>query len=88
MVNLRLKSPSARLFALSFLILFFELVCIRWLSSYVLYLGYFTNLVLLGALLGIGAGTLISQKPYRLFSKAPLAMFLFFTVILFTVLPR
>lgn len=84
MVNLHLKSASARLFALSFLILFFELVCIRWLSSYVLYLGYFTNLVLLGALLGIGAGTLISQKPYRLFGKAPLAMFLFFTVILFT----
>lgn len=84
MVNLRLKSPSARLFVLSFLILFFELVCIRWLSSYVLYLGYFTNLVLLGALLGIGAGTLISHKFYRLFSKAPLAMFLFFTVVLFT----
>ena len=84
MVNLRLKSPSIRLFVLSFLILFFELVCIRWLSSYVLYLGYFTNLVLLGALLGIGAGTLISRKPYHLFSKVPLAMFLFFTLILFT----
>jgi hypothetical protein len=53
----------ARLLTISFLILFLELACIRWLSAYILYLGYFTNFVLLGALLGIGAGTLLSQRP-------------------------
>lgn len=78
------KSDASRLFSLSFLILFFELVCIRWLSSYVLYLGYFTNFVLLGALLGIGAGALMSRKSTRLLAKTPLLMFIFFTLILFT----
>ena len=35
------------LFLISFLILFFELACIRWFASTVRYLTFFTNLVLL-----------------------------------------
>lgn len=79
----RPKSADIRLFLISFLILFFELVCIRWLSSYILYLGYFTNFVLLGSLLGIGAGALLAEKRYKLIKWLPLLLFIFLSVILF-----
>lgn len=73
----QLKSSSLKMFLLSFLILFFELVCIRWLSSYILYLGYFINFVLLGALLGMGAGTLLAGRPYNLVKWLPVLLFFF-----------
>ncbi len=78
-----LKSEGFKLFLISFLILFFELVCIRWLSSYILYLGYFTNFVLLGSLLGIGAGALLAYKPNRLIKWLPALLFVFLISILF-----
>jgi spermidine synthase len=77
------NSEALRLFLISFLILFFELVCIRWLSSYVLYLGYFTNFVLLGSLLGIGAGALLAHKPYKLIKWLPAILFVFLVGSLF-----
>ena len=76
-----LTAPAKRLFVLSSLILFFELVCIRWIASYVLYLGYFRNFVLLGALLGIGAGALMSRKDTRLFRWVPLLVLAFFNLL-------
>jgi SAM-dependent methyltransferase len=79
----RLKSEALKIFLISFLILFFELVCIRWLSSYILYLGYFTNFVLLGSLLGIGAGALLAARPTQLIRWLPGFLFVFLTVILF-----
>jgi spermidine synthase len=78
-----LKSDSFKLFLISFLILFFELVCIRWLSSYILYLGYFTNFVLLGSLLGIGAGALLAHKSSKLIKWLPGLLFVFLNSILF-----
>src|ERR1051325_10885599 len=47
-----------QLFLLSALILFVELAVIRWTVANVLYLGYFSNFVMLGAFLGIGLGCL------------------------------
>ncbi|MGH2394985.1 MAG: hypothetical protein ACRDGH_16090, partial [Candidatus Limnocylindria bacterium] len=47
-----------RLILLSFLVLFVELALIRWTGSNVVYLSFFTNLVLLGSFLGIGIGFL------------------------------
>ncbi|HXV97014.1 MAG TPA: spermidine synthase, partial [Anaerolineae bacterium] len=78
-----LQNKALRMFLISFLILFFELVCIRWLSSYILYLGYFTNFVLLGSLLGIGAGALLADKSYKLIKWLPALLFIFITIILF-----
>ena len=53
------RPPSRlRLFLLSALMLFLELSLIRWLGANVLYLSYFSNFVLLGSFLGIGAGFL------------------------------
>lgn len=69
---------------ISFLILFLELACIRWLSAYVLYLGYFTNFVLLGALLGIGAGTLLSQRPSRGIRWLPALLYALVVLVLVT----
>lgn len=57
-----LSNARWRLFLTSFAILFFELVCIRWLPSYIRFLGFVTNFILLAAFLGIGLGILISRR--------------------------
>jgi SAM-dependent methyltransferase len=49
---------SADLFVISFLILFLELVCIRWFASTVVFLTFFTNIVLLATFLGMSVGCL------------------------------
>jgi len=51
-----------RLFITSFLILFFELICIRWLPAYVRFLGYFMNFIMLASFLGIGLGIMVSRR--------------------------
>ena len=66
--------PRLRLFLLSFLMLFVELALIRWLGSNVVYLGYFTNFVLLGSFLGIGIGFLRAKSKTDLFPWAPVAL--------------
>jgi len=52
------RALRARLVLLAFLMLFIELALIRWLGANVLYLAYFSNIVLLGSFLGIGIGFL------------------------------
>jgi SAM-dependent methyltransferase len=53
-----------RLVVASALMLFTELLLIRWLGANVLNLAYFSNIVLLGSFLGIGLGFLMA-KPGR-----------------------
>ena len=50
------------LFLISFLILFFELACIRWFGSMVVHLTFFTNIVLLATFLGMSIGCLSASK--------------------------
>jgi Spermine/spermidine synthase domain len=50
------------LFLISFLILFFELACIRWFGSTVVYLTFFTNIVLLATFLGMSVGCLAASS--------------------------
>jgi hypothetical protein len=65
----------ARLVLLAFLMLFIELALIRWLGANVLYLAYFSNIVLLGSFLGIGLGFLrASRTTTPLLPWAPLAL--------------
>src|SRR3954465_2142531 len=45
-----------RIFVVSLTLLFFELLCIRWIPAYVRYLSYFTNFILLASFLGMGFG--------------------------------
>jgi hypothetical protein len=65
---------ARRLVALSFLSLFLELALIRWTSSNIFYLGYFTNFVLLASFLGIGIGFLLARRKFDLFSLAPFCL--------------
>jgi SAM-dependent methyltransferase len=50
------------LFLISFLILFFELACIRWFGSTVLFLTFFTNIVLMACFLGVSVGCLAARR--------------------------
>src|SRR6516162_8920155 len=50
------------LFQISFLILFFELACIRWLGSTVIFLTFFTNIVLMACFLGVSVGCLAASR--------------------------
>ncbi|HME33474.1 MAG TPA: hypothetical protein VKG65_12025, partial [Terriglobales bacterium] len=50
------------LFLISFLILFFELACIRWFGSMVVHLTFFTNIVLLATFLGMSIGCLSASR--------------------------
>jgi spermine/spermidine synthase len=65
---------SLRLLTLSFLMLFVELALIRWSGSNVLYLSYFSNLILLASFLGIGLGFLTAGAGRNLFALAPLGL--------------
>ncbi len=50
------------LFLVGFLVLFFELACIRWFSTYVVFLQFFTNVVLLASFLGMSCGCLAARQ--------------------------
>src|ERR1700674_960515 len=56
------RRPYLDLFLVSFLILFFELACIRWFGSMVVYLTFFTNIVLLATFLGMSVGCLSASR--------------------------
>jgi hypothetical protein len=60
-----------KIFLASFLVLFLELVLIRWLPSYVRLLSYFSNFILLASFLGIGLGCLLAGRRTRLFAAFP-----------------
>ncbi len=69
------RALRARLVLSAFLMLFVELALIRWLGANVLYLAYFTNVVLLGSFLGIGLGFLwVGRSSVQLYRFAPLAL--------------
>jgi SAM-dependent methyltransferase len=50
-----------RLLVASFVLLFLELACIRWFPAHVLYLTFFTNVVLLACFLGMSLGCLAAR---------------------------
>ncbi len=70
------------LFLASFLMLFVELVLIRWAGAYVVYLSYFANFILLGSFLGIGIGFLRARKRPDLFRFAPVVLALFLGLVI------
>jgi SAM-dependent methyltransferase len=57
-----LLGPSGDLFVVSVLILFLELACIRWFPAHVLFLTFFTNVVLLACFLGMSVGCLAANS--------------------------
>jgi SAM-dependent methyltransferase len=76
----------SRLLMASFLMLFLEVALIRWLGANVVHLAYFSNFVLLGSFLGIGAGFLVSRKTWSVWPiSLPLLTILVIGVISFPV---
>jgi SAM-dependent methyltransferase len=60
--RLFISGVRLRIFLVSFTLLFFELLCIRWIPAYVRYLSYFTNFILLASFLGMGLGILAARR--------------------------
>ncbi len=63
--------PGFNLFLISWLILFVELACIRWFPSHVLFLTFFTNIVLLAGFVGMSVGCLAARSPTRHIDGTP-----------------
>src|SRR5262245_39752520 len=64
--HVRLRDRYLDLFLISFLILFFELTSIRWFGSNVIFLTFFTNLVLMACFLGMSVGLLSAGRRQNL----------------------
>jgi hypothetical protein len=76
-----LGGVRVQLFLVSFTVLFVELVLIRWIPAYMVFVGFFSNFILMASFLGIGIGILlgrwIQRRPF-----SPFAMLLLLTVAL------
>src|SRR5215218_8000640 len=70
-----------RIFLVSCTLLFFELLCIRWIPAYVRYLSYFTNFILLASFLGIGLGILAARRSSFRFPSFPVMVLLLTGVV-------
>jgi len=64
------KRAYLNLFLISFLLLFLELSCIRWFGGTVVFLTFFTNIVLLATFLGMSVGCLAASSPRNWASAA------------------
>jgi len=62
------------LILISLIILFLELACIRWFPAHVLYLTFFTNVVLLASFLGMSVGCLAATRSRNYLSWTPLLL--------------
>ncbi|HEX6691608.1 MAG TPA: hypothetical protein VF110_10725 [Burkholderiales bacterium] len=69
------RRPLVELFLISFLILFLELAAIRFFAATVVFLAFFTNIVLLASFLGMSVGLLTASRQQNLArSVLPLAL--------------
>ena len=76
-----IADKRARTFLVSFTMLFFELFCIRWIPSYVRYLSYFNNFLLMASFLGIGLGMLSARRERFWFPPFPVLVALLVLII-------
>src|SRR5437879_6552564 len=81
--KLFITNPRVRIFLLAFSMLFFELLCIRWITSYVRYLSYFNNFVLFASFLGIGLGMLAARRKRFWFPPFPVMLLILVIVVAF-----
>jgi SAM-dependent methyltransferase len=70
------------LFLVGFLILFLELACIRWFSAKVVFLQFFTNIVLIAAFLGMSCGCLAARRSTNWLALFPGLAFVTFAAVL------
>src|SRR5437762_11388184 len=79
--DLLIPRPRIRILLVSFAMLFFELLCIRWVPSYVRYLSYFNNFILLASFLGIGLGMLTARRQRFWYPPFPLLVLLMVIIV-------
>lgn len=77
----KLKNSSTnqirkQIFLISFLILFIELIYIRWIPANIRYLGFFLNFILLAVFLGIGIGVLSGRRSNLWIPPFPIVWFI------------
>ncbi len=56
------RRQGLTLFLVGFLVLFLELACIRWFATSVIFLQFFTNIILLASFLGMSCGCLAARQ--------------------------
>jgi len=79
-----IHSNGFHLFLISFTVLFAELLFIRWLPLQIRLLAYYSNLILLSALLGFGIGLILAHKAtYRLAQWTPYFITALVVVVIF-----
>jgi len=66
------REEGLKLFLVGFLVLFLELACIRWFAAYVIFLQFFTNVVLLASFLGMSCGCMAAQRRRDWLAPLPL----------------
>src|SRR5829696_4042219 len=66
------RMQALNLFLVGFLVLFLELACIRWFAAYVVFLQFFTNVVLIASFLGMSCGCLAARQRRDWLSYFPL----------------
>src|ERR1700704_6937576 len=54
--HIDVRTHGLNLFLTGFLVLFLELACIRWFAANVIFLQFFTNVILLACFLGMSCG--------------------------------
>ena len=74
------KQFGFNLFLVGFLILFLELACIRWFSANVIFLQFFTNIVLIASFLGMSCGCLASRHGSKWLALFPVLALTTFAV--------
>src|SRR5438128_8998567 len=68
------KRDGFELFLISVIILFLELAGIRWFPAHVLYLAFFTNVVLLACFLGMSVGCLAANQRRNYLTWTPVLL--------------
>src|SRR6202142_1557101 len=56
------RQQAFDLFLVGFLVLFLELACIRWFAANVIFLQFFTNVVMLACFLGMSCGCMAARQ--------------------------
>ena len=69
-INNFINKNSSKIFIISFLILFFELTLIRYISASIVSISFYSNIILLASFFGVGAGCLLNIKK-NLFNYFP-----------------
>ena len=73
------RETALRLFLTSFLVLFVELLFLRWIPANIRYIGFFPNFLLIGSFLGIGLGIMAGRSGRSL--RIPLFPMLLFGLV-------